>query len=110
MPKLLLLIAEAIAVAILAMVAIGHFGWNDGLRITVSYFIAYLVDDKVKTEEDVQKYLNLTVLGVIPNAGEVSGKKYKKYRRYRSYSSKYQRYQYSSGEDAGEKPAAKKNS
>ena len=43
MPKLLLLIAEAIAVAILAMVAIGHFGWNDGLRITVSYFIAYLV-------------------------------------------------------------------
>lgn len=85
-------------------------GFAAALAVFFAYFIAYLVDDKVKTEEDVQKYLNLTVLGVIPNAGEVSGKKYKKYRRYRSYSSKYQRYQYSSGEDAGEKPAAKKNS
>lgn len=43
MPKLLLLIAEALAVATLAMIAINLFGWQDGTRITVSYFIAYLV-------------------------------------------------------------------
>lgn len=42
-PKALLLIVEVIAVAILAMVAIDRFGWNDGVSITVSYFIAYLV-------------------------------------------------------------------
>ena len=43
MPKLLLMIAEVIAVAILATVACKHFGWNDGMRITCSFFIAYLV-------------------------------------------------------------------
>ena len=43
MPKLLLMTAEVIAVAILAMVAVGHFGWNDGLSITVAYFVAYIV-------------------------------------------------------------------
>lgn len=43
MPKVLLLLAEVIAVAILAMVAVGHFGWSDGMRITLSFFIAYLI-------------------------------------------------------------------
>ena len=43
MPKLLLVIAEAIAVAILACVAVSQFGWSDGARITASFFIAYLV-------------------------------------------------------------------
>ena len=49
MPKVLLMTGEAIAVAILAMVAIGHFGWADGMRITLSYFIAYLVPRVVLT-------------------------------------------------------------
>ena len=61
------------------------------------YFIAFLCDDKVKTEEDVAKYLNLSVLGIIPNAEDASGKKYKKYKysRYKAYG-RYQPYKYGS--------------
>jgi len=31
------------------------------------YFIRFMTDDKINTAEDVQKYLNLSLLGVIPN-------------------------------------------
>ena len=54
----------------------------------VVYFIflaLFLSDDKVRTEEDVQHYLDLTVLGVIPNVQEVESKKFKKKKRYDSY-------------------------
>ena len=43
MSKLMLMIAEAIAVAILAIVSVSYFGWEDGARTTISFFIAYLV-------------------------------------------------------------------
>ncbi|MBQ1371606.1 MAG: hypothetical protein IIY70_01620 [Oscillospiraceae bacterium] len=49
------------------------------------FLILFLSDDKVRTEEDVQHYLNLTVLGVIPNVQEVESKKFKKKKRYDSY-------------------------
>ena len=41
--KVLLLLAEIIVFAILAVVASNHFGWADGTRITVAYLVAYLV-------------------------------------------------------------------
>ena len=40
---MLLMLAEVLAVAVLAMVASMHFGLAYGLRITVSYLVAYLV-------------------------------------------------------------------
>lgn len=43
MPKILLLLIEVVAVAALALVATCHFGVADGMRITVSYLVAYLV-------------------------------------------------------------------
>lgn len=43
MTKVLLLLAEIIVFAILAVVASNHFGWADGTRITVAYLVAYLV-------------------------------------------------------------------
>ena len=43
MPRLMLLLAEIIALAILALVASSHFGIADGARITVAYLVAYLV-------------------------------------------------------------------
>lgn len=43
MTGMLLMLAEVLAVAVLAMVASRHFGLADGLRITVSYLVAYLV-------------------------------------------------------------------
>lgn len=41
--RLFLLLAEVIAVAMLAIVAISHFGLGDGVRITVAYSAAYLI-------------------------------------------------------------------
>ena len=41
--RLFLLLAEVIAVAVLAIVAINHFGLGDGVRITVAYLAAYLI-------------------------------------------------------------------
>lgn len=43
MPKSLILLAEIIVFAILAVVASNHFGWADGTRITAAYLVAYLV-------------------------------------------------------------------
>ena len=41
--KRLLLLTEIIVFAVLAVVASNHFGWADGIRITVAYLVAYLV-------------------------------------------------------------------
>ena len=43
MPGMLLLLAEVIAVAVLAMVSTRHFGVGDGLRISASFLVAYLI-------------------------------------------------------------------
>lgn len=43
LPKSLLLLAEVIVFAVLAVVASSHFGWADGARITAAYLVAYLV-------------------------------------------------------------------
>ena len=43
MPQALLIAAEFIAVAILAMATVPRFGWCDGMSIALSFFIAYLV-------------------------------------------------------------------
>ncbi len=48
-PKLLLLLAEVLAFAVLATTASGHFGFADGCRITVAYFVAYLVPRVILT-------------------------------------------------------------
>ena len=59
------------------------------------YLVMFLLDDKIKTEEDVKKYLNVSVLGEIPNANQSKkrGKygRYGKYSRYSTYG-KYSRY------------------
>lgn len=48
-PRLLLLLAEVIALAILAVGAVSHFGMADGARITVAYSAAYLIPRIVLT-------------------------------------------------------------
>lgn len=50
------------------------------------YFFAFLLDDKIRTEEDVDKYLGLSVLGEIPNS-DTSKRKHSKYGYYYNYSS-----------------------
>ena len=34
------------------------------------FLVAFLVDDRIRTEEDVENYLHLSILGDIPNANE----------------------------------------
>ena len=62
------------------------------------YLVMFLLDDKIKTEEDVTKYLSVSVLGEIPNANQSKKKgrygrygRYGKYSRYGTYG-KYSRY------------------
>jgi capsular polysaccharide biosynthesis protein len=45
--------------------------------LTYSVFLfIYFLDDKIRTDEDIKKYLNLSILGDIPNFNETKKKKY----------------------------------
>ena len=57
------------------------------------FLVMFLMDDTLKTDEDCQKYLGLSILGDIPDADMTQKKKYGYYRGY-GYRSKYQ-YKYS---------------
>lgn len=60
--------------------------------------VAYMLDDRIKSDEDIENYFGLSVLGDIPDASEQQNKRYGSYRRYGRYSAyKYRAYQYSAG-------------
>ena len=44
-----------------------------------------IFDDRINSDEDIEKYLDLAVIGVIPDANATSGKKYSKYGKYGKY-------------------------
>lgn len=50
------------------------FGLLGALLCYLAYVIAFVLDDKIKTEEDVKRYLQLSVLGEIPYTS-ASGKR-----------------------------------
>ena len=56
------------------------------------YLIRFIVDDTIRTEEDVQRYLGLSILGEIPDADETNKKRYGYYRR--GYGRRYYRSAY----------------
>ena len=41
------------------------------------YFVVFLMDDKINNAEDVEKYLGLSMLGVIPNRNDINRRKQK---------------------------------
>lgn len=51
------------------------------LLVCVIILIQYLMDDTIKSSEDVEKYLGLSTLALIPVASDESGKKKKKKKR-----------------------------
>lgn len=62
------------------------------VMVYAMFLLAYLLDDRIRTEEDVQNYLGLSILGVIPNANDTAKKGYGyKYRYGRSYGYGYGR-------------------
>ncbi len=52
--------------------------------VYVICLMRYMFDDRINSPDDMEKFVGLSVLGVIPNSGDRSGKKYAK------YSSKYE--------------------
>ena len=48
-----------------------------GVLIYGIYFLNYILDDKINTADDVEKYLGLSMLGVIPNRQDSSRRKSK---------------------------------
>ena len=65
MPRLLLLLFEIIALAILAVGAVSHYGLADGSRITIAYSIAYLVPRVVLTRARGSSTLSIVVLFLV---------------------------------------------
>jgi hypothetical protein len=57
------------------------------------FFLMFMFDDSVWTDEEIEKYLGLSVLGDIPDANSTrkKGYGYRKYGKYGKYSS-YSRY------------------
>ena len=51
----------------------------------VIFLIIFLLDDRIKTDEDVERYLGLSILGNVPNA---NSKKTGKYGYYKAYTSR----------------------
>ena len=56
--------------------------------VYIVFLVGFLLDDRIRTEEDIQRYLGLSILGEIPNADD-SGKKGYGYYRYGSKKYKY---------------------
>lgn len=70
------------------------------------YLIIFILDDKIKSEEDVTKYLGLSVIGQIPNIDSVTSKGKKYGGRYCRYG-KYSTYTSDASNRASEKKSAK---
>lgn len=50
--------------------------------VYTTFLIAFLMDDRIHTEEDIEQYLGLTILGNIPNANNANKKHYGHYSAY----------------------------
>ncbi|MGN0544205.1 MAG: YveK family protein [Acutalibacteraceae bacterium] len=45
------------------------------------FLVIFIFDDKLRTEDDIEKYLNISIIGRIPNVEDVKNNKGKYYRR-----------------------------
>ncbi len=52
--------------------------------VYAAFFLAFLLDDRIRSEEDIEHYLGLSILGDIPNAYEISKNRYGYYSAYKS--------------------------
>lgn len=54
-------------------------GLATAVVVYVACLLRYMFDDRINTPDDMEKFIGLSVLGVIPSSGDRSGKKYAKY-------------------------------
>ena len=57
-------------------------GLAAALVVYAVYLIAFLADDRIRTDEDIQQYLGLSILGNIPNADSMEKHRYGYYSAY----------------------------
>ncbi|MBQ3183488.1 MAG: hypothetical protein IJB57_07445 [Clostridia bacterium] len=63
--------------------------------VYIIFFLTYLFDDRLKTDEEIERALELTVIGDIPNADEHKNHKYGYYKYGKRYGyRRYSRYGY----------------
>lgn len=59
-------------------------GFAAGMLLSIIFIVArFMLDDTIKVQEDVEKYLGLSVLGLIPDTDMGNGKKKKKKKKIR---------------------------
>lgn len=61
------------------------------------FFIIYILDDSISSDEDIEKYLGLSILGEVPNFNESKDGKY----GYRKYGKGYYKHSYGSSAQGG---------
>ena len=63
--------------------------------VYIAFLILFLFDNYIHSEEDIERYLGVSVIGDIPDADAPKKKskyKYRSYRYYRKNTSRYQKY------------------
>jgi capsular polysaccharide biosynthesis protein len=74
---------------------IGLLAFACAIAVYAVFLVKFLLDDKISTGDDVERYLGVSTLGMIPNRGT----KQKKYKSY--YKSAYRRYGQSGSSNYG---------
>lgn len=70
-------------------------GITTAMLVYAAFLVLYLLDDTIQTEEDIEQYLGLSILGDIPNADTSKKKHYGYYKRY-GYGKAYGKNEYGS--------------
>ena len=63
------------------------------------FLIVFLLDDRIRTEEDIERYLGLSILGNIPNGNDKKNHLYGYYSAYGAQKKSVESGGYSYGED-----------
>ena len=91
----------------ISMLKVGLVALVCAVLVYAIFFVKFLLDDKINTGEDVERYLGVSVLGIIPNKYDVRRRKSKNGYYYSgTYGAQYG--STSSGKSGGQSAGAKK--
>ena len=55
------------------------------ILVYIVFIMVHVFDDRIKSNEEIEEYFSLSILGDIPDASESVGKRYRRYGRYGAY-------------------------
>ncbi len=76
-----------------SLMSYAKFGAIGAVLVYLVFLVMFLFDNYIHTEEDIERYLGLTILGDIPDADAPNKNKKYKY-KYGKYGDKYKSYRY----------------